>query len=94
MSSKDKKMELKVRGFTGQELQQLIETLGLKELPAVEKYGFLWVHPQEGGTIDLDDMLEDLARRVGSPPPPPWFRARYEATGEARREDPDGYRDA
>ena len=40
------------------------------------------------------DMLEELARRVGSPPPPPWFRARYEATGEARRSDPDGYRDA
>lgn len=40
------------------------------------------------------DMLEDLARRVGSPPPPPWFRARYEATGEARRSNPDGYRDA
>jgi cation diffusion facilitator CzcD-associated flavoprotein CzcO len=35
-----------------------------------------------------------LARRVGSPPLPPWFQPLYEATSAAKRADPDGYRDA
>ncbi len=39
------------------------------------------------------EVLEDLASRVGSPPPPAWFRVRYEATSEARRTNPHGYRD-
>ena len=30
---------------------------GLKELPAIEKFGFLWVHPKRDGNIDLDELL-------------------------------------
>ena len=30
---------------------------GLKELPAIEKFGFLWVHPCTDGVINLDDLL-------------------------------------
>lgn len=30
---------------------------GLKELPAVERFGFLWVHPKRDGNIDLDQLL-------------------------------------
>lgn len=33
---------------------------GLVELPAEERYGLLWVHPNPEGTIDLDSMLGDL----------------------------------
>ncbi|MFL2692381.1 MAG: aromatic ring-hydroxylating dioxygenase subunit alpha [Gammaproteobacteria bacterium] len=32
---------------------------GLKELPALEKFGFLWVHPSQDGVIDLEDLLGD-----------------------------------
>lgn len=36
--------------------------LGLVELPAVERIGLLWVHPQPGGSIEPDALLgEDLA---------------------------------
>lgn len=35
--------------------------LGLKVLPAAEKYGFLWVHPDPEDTIDIDDLLGGLA---------------------------------
>ena len=34
---------------------------GLTPLPAVERYGFLWVHPDPAGTIDLDSLLGGLA---------------------------------
>ena len=30
---------------------------GLKELPTLEKYGFLWVHPLETGEINLNELL-------------------------------------
>jgi phenylpropionate dioxygenase-like ring-hydroxylating dioxygenase large terminal subunit len=34
---------------------------GLVPLPAVERYGFLWVHPKPDGVIDLDTVLGGLA---------------------------------
>ena len=30
---------------------------GLAELPSIEKYGFLWVHPNKEGKIDLSKLL-------------------------------------
>ena len=30
---------------------------GLKELPSLEKHGFLWVHPNADGEINLNDLL-------------------------------------
>lgn len=33
---------------------------GLKELPACEKYGLLWVHPQPDGHLDVDELLGGL----------------------------------
>lgn len=30
---------------------------GLKELPAQERFGFLWVHPKQDGKIDIDQLL-------------------------------------
>ena len=43
------------------------ECYGLKELPALEKYGFLWVHPSAEGVIDLDEILgQDLIREFNS----------------------------
>ena len=32
---------------------------GLTELPSLEKYGFLWVHPNSSGEINLDELLGD-----------------------------------
>ena len=32
---------------------------GLTELPCLEKYGFLWVHPNSKGEINLKDLLGD-----------------------------------
>ena len=32
---------------------------GLTELPCIEKYGFLWVHPKADGKIDLKNLLGD-----------------------------------
>jgi len=37
---------------------------GLKELPAQEKYGMLWVHPQPEGKFDVDVMLGGLAEEL------------------------------
>ncbi len=34
---------------------------GLIPLPAVERYGFLWVHPDPDGTINVDTLLGGLA---------------------------------
>ena len=31
---------------------------GLTELPCLEKYGFLWVHPSPKGNIDLDTLFD------------------------------------
>ena len=31
---------------------------GLTELPCLEKYGFLWVHPNPKGDIDLDSLFD------------------------------------
>lgn len=39
---------------------------GLIELPAVEKYGFLFVHPKPGGVIDADALLGGLAPEFAS----------------------------
>ncbi len=37
---------------------------GLKELPAEEKYGLLWVHPQPDGHFDVDTLLGGLAEEL------------------------------
>ena len=40
---------------------------GLKELPATEKFGFLWVHPSREGTINFEQLLgEDLVKEFES----------------------------
>ena len=40
---------------------------GLKELPATEKFGFLWVHPSREGTINFEELLgEDLVKEFES----------------------------
>jgi phenylpropionate dioxygenase-like ring-hydroxylating dioxygenase large terminal subunit len=39
---------------------------GLIKLPAVERDGLLWVHPQPEGHLDIDDLLGDLAGEMAS----------------------------
>ncbi|WP_317929910.1 aromatic ring-hydroxylating oxygenase subunit alpha [Halioxenophilus sp. WMMB6] len=39
---------------------------GLVELPAVEKYGLLWVHPQVDGAIDPEQLLGGFAEEIAS----------------------------
>jgi len=39
---------------------------GLVELPAIERDGFLWVHPQPGAELDIDDLLGPLAEELAS----------------------------
>jgi phenylpropionate dioxygenase-like ring-hydroxylating dioxygenase large terminal subunit len=39
---------------------------GLIGLPAEERYGFLWVHPQPDGELDLDALLGALAPELES----------------------------
>jgi len=39
---------------------------GLIELPAVERDGLLWVHPQPDGQLDIDELLGELAAEIGS----------------------------
>ena len=39
---------------------------GLVLLPAVERYGLLWVSPEPGGSFDLDELLGDLAPELES----------------------------
>lgn len=39
---------------------------GLVALPAIEKDGFLWVHPQPDGKLDIDDLLGPLAEELAS----------------------------
>lgn len=40
--------------------------LGLVELPAAEQYGFLWVHPQPGGSINPQHLLGEMAGEIES----------------------------
>ncbi|MEH6526644.1 MAG: aromatic ring-hydroxylating dioxygenase subunit alpha [Sneathiella sp.] len=40
--------------------------LGLIELPAVEQYGMLWVHPQPNGHLDVDLLLGEMAPELAS----------------------------
>jgi nitrite reductase/ring-hydroxylating ferredoxin subunit len=39
---------------------------GLVPLPAVERYGFLWVHPDPQGALDVDTLLGGLAAEFDS----------------------------
>lgn len=39
---------------------------GLIELPAVERDGLLWVHPQADGKLDVEDLLGPLAQELAS----------------------------
>jgi len=39
---------------------------GLVELPAVERDGFLWVHPQPDGELNIDELLGPLAQELAS----------------------------
>ncbi|MEM7250198.1 MAG: aromatic ring-hydroxylating dioxygenase subunit alpha [Pseudomonadota bacterium] len=39
---------------------------GLIELPASERYGQLWVHPQPGGALDVDDILGSLTEEIAA----------------------------
>ena len=51
--------------------------MGMIELPAVEKYGLLFVHPKRDGVIDVDAMLGDLAPEIAD-----WQFERMIRTGE------------
>lgn len=35
--------------------------LGLIELPSIERYGFIWAHPDPQGAIDADSLFEGVA---------------------------------
>lgn len=39
---------------------------GLIQLPAVERDGLLWVHPQPDGVLDIDELLGPLADEIAS----------------------------
>jgi phenylpropionate dioxygenase-like ring-hydroxylating dioxygenase large terminal subunit len=39
---------------------------GLIELPAIERDGLLWVHPQPDGHLDIDELLGPLADEIAS----------------------------
>jgi phenylpropionate dioxygenase-like ring-hydroxylating dioxygenase large terminal subunit len=39
---------------------------GLIELPAIERDGLLWVHPQPDGHLDIDELLGPLADELAS----------------------------
>lgn len=48
---------------------------GLVELPAVEKYGMLWVHPKPDGHLDVDELLAGSAKEFAS-----WHEQRGDLT--------------
>ena len=53
---------------------------GLVQLPAEEKYGLLWVHPDPQGALDVDDCLgSELAEEFAS-----WDLGRYGFMGETK----------
>ncbi len=54
-------------------------SLALTELPAVEKYGLLFVAPQPGADFDVDTLLGDLAPELES-----WGLDRYAHQGNHR----------
>lgn len=59
------------------------ECLGLIALPAVEKYGLLFVHPQADGVIDVDALLGGLADEFDA-----WGWHKLIRTGEDMYETP------
>ncbi len=50
---------------------------GLIELPAVEQYGLLWVHPRADGQIDVETLMGELGPELAS-----WGLGELVATGE------------
>lgn len=58
----------KLRGVTeaGQFGSVSKDRMGLLELPSVEQYGMLWMHPQADGEINLGELLGDLAAELAS----------------------------
>jgi phenylpropionate dioxygenase-like ring-hydroxylating dioxygenase large terminal subunit len=57
--------------------------LGLIELPATERHGFLWVHPDKDATLDIDDLLGDLGDEFES-----WGFDRLVNIGEDKYDTP------
>ena len=57
--------------------------LGLVELPAVERHGFLWVHPQPDGQLDAKALLAGLDEEFES-----WNFGGMMHTGDAVYETP------
>jgi len=51
---------------------------GLVELPAVERYGLLWVHPDPEGELQVDALLGELAPELES-----WQLDRFVRHGDA-----------
>jgi nitrite reductase/ring-hydroxylating ferredoxin subunit len=52
---------------------------GLVALPAEERYGLLWVHPEPAGQLDVDACLGGLAAEFAS-----WRFQRFEFSGATR----------
>ncbi|MBT3737240.1 aromatic ring-hydroxylating dioxygenase subunit alpha [Pseudomonadales bacterium] len=50
---------------------------GLTALPAEEKYGMLFVHPSPDGTLDVDDLLGELAPELAN-----WNLEQFIAQGD------------
>lgn len=53
--------------------------MGLVALPAVERHGFLWVHPQPDGAIDVPALLGELDEELAS-----WSVAGHVFSGQRR----------
>ena len=56
---------------------------GLTALPAEERFGLLWVHPQPDGEMDLDRQLGDLGAEFED-----WDLGRYVPHGQTTYEHP------
>ena len=56
---------------------------GLKALPAEERFGLLWVHPQPDGKLDLDRQLGDLGAEFED-----WDLGHYVPHGQTTYEHP------